>query len=121
MIERELYTKLRADKIHGVVLDFDIITCEELYQLWWKEAVSDSLIADLYGVKKKDVTQKRKQWDLMQYNMIIHDVLTKNEEIDSYLQTREKTATDKVKAIIKEIEGLSDNEKEELIRYLKLK
>lgn len=58
------YEELKARKDSGEVLDISMLNEEILKQLWWDESVPDSIIADLYDVDKKVITDKRYKWGL---------------------------------------------------------
>lgn len=53
--------------------DFKDITEKEL-RILWKEH-SDSIIAELYGVKKEEVTQKRKEFHINPETDRFYDVI----------------------------------------------
>lgn len=54
-----LYDKLNQRKQNGEKLDMQQLSNEGLYQLWWTEECTDVMIADLYDVEKKRVTNLR--------------------------------------------------------------
>ena len=57
-----LYDKLRQRKRRDEQLDMQTMTRETLYQLWWQEECTDSMIAGLYDVPRKKVTNLRHKW-----------------------------------------------------------
>lgn len=59
-----LYDKLKNDKMNGVILDFSQLSEEVIEQLWEVEHIPDSLIADLYSVRKSQVTYRRKKFGI---------------------------------------------------------
>lgn len=68
-----LYDKLNQRKQQGETLDMKHITYETLYQLWWKEECTDGIIAELYGVSKKKVTNLRHKWGVKTPETIINE------------------------------------------------
>ncbi len=76
----QLYNKLSERKNSGEKLVWDEITREELEDLF--EDIPDSMIAELYGVSKADVTKKRKKWNITMNNCIIKKVVEKFPDYD---------------------------------------
>ena len=60
----KLYDELKARKDSGEVLDISMLNKEMLKELWWDENAPDSIIADLFDVDKKVITDKRYKWGL---------------------------------------------------------
>lgn len=60
------YDRLMDEKKNGKIFDFNTITYDELKRLWYNESFCDSGIADLYDVKKSQVTTKRKKMGINQ-------------------------------------------------------
>ena len=60
----KLYDELKARKDSGELLHISMLNEEILEELWWGENVPDSIIADLFGVDKKVITDKRHKWGL---------------------------------------------------------
>ena len=58
------YDELKARKDSGEVLDISMLNEEMLRELWWDENTPDSIIADLFDVDKKVITNKRHKWGL---------------------------------------------------------
>ena len=61
-----LYEELKSRKDNGEVLDISMLNEEMLRELWWDENTPDSIIADLFDVDKKVITDKRYKWGLKQ-------------------------------------------------------
>ena len=59
-----LYNELKSRKDSGEVLDISMLNEEILRELWWDENVPDAIIAELYNVDKKVITDKRYKWGL---------------------------------------------------------
>lgn len=51
--------------------DFDRITKLELYNLWFRDALTDGQIAKLYGTTKSVVKEKRKKYNIKYINSAI--------------------------------------------------
>ena len=62
------YLELKEKKENGEKLDFDLITKKQLERLFYNDNCSDSIIADLYDIDKKDVKKKRYKWDIKFFN-----------------------------------------------------
>ena len=60
------YDELKARKDSGEVLDISMLNEEMLRELWWDENIPDSIIADLFDVDKKVITNKRYKFGLRQ-------------------------------------------------------
>ena len=58
------YLELKEKKENGEKLDFDLINKEQLERLFYNDNCSDSIIADLYDIDKKNVKKKRYKWDI---------------------------------------------------------
>ena len=67
-MKQDLYEELVERKNKGENLEWDNITKEELEELFEKN--SDSMIAQLYGVSKSQVKNKRYKWDIKQINCV---------------------------------------------------
>lgn len=93
-MEQDLYEELVKRKNNGEKLDWNSITREELEELFEKR--SDSIIAELYGINKSQVTAKRKKWNIKLINYTIKNFL--NEDSNKIL-----------------FEGLNQNSKERLL------
>lgn len=68
-MKQELYKNLLEKKNNGEKLDWDLITKEELEELF--EENSDNMIAELYEITKSQVRAKRDKWDIKQYNYLL--------------------------------------------------
>ena len=64
VLMHNLYDELKTRKDNGEILDISILNEEMLKELWWNENVPDSIIADLFDVDKKVITNKRYKWGL---------------------------------------------------------
>ena len=73
-MKKNLYQELVERKNKGKKLEWNDITKEELEELFEKS--SDSMIANLYGVSKSQVTNKRKKWDIKQINYTINKLFS---------------------------------------------
>ena len=73
-MEQDLYNKLIEKKSNGEKLDWNTITRDELETLFEKH--SDNMIAELYGVKKSQVTSKRNKWDIKLINYTLKNFLS---------------------------------------------
>ena len=62
----KLYDELKARKDSGEILDISMLNEEMLRELWWDENTPDSIIADLFDVDKRVITDKRYKWGLRQ-------------------------------------------------------
>ena len=69
------YEELSARKDNGEILKFEDLTSEELRQIYFDEEKTDSIIADLYGVKLSKVTSKRRKYGITIRNSILDDFL----------------------------------------------
>lgn len=58
------YKELEKLKDTGETLDWDLITKEQLENLYINENLPNSYIADLYDVNPNKVTYKRKKWNI---------------------------------------------------------
>ena len=77
MTDRPFYDELKLLKENGEQLNFNEITYDELYTLWWEEKASDKQICDLYGVSNRRVTYKRKRLYITQDEMIAIELIDK--------------------------------------------
>lgn len=118
-----LYQELKRKKQNGVQLSWDNISYDELYTLWGKESTPDSLIAKLYDVDKKEVTKKRYQWGIKQFNVVaqefsnlVMDHMNDKSNFEKIIEEQEYS--DKVKELLDLIESLSRGEKNALISSL---
>lgn len=68
-MERDVpyYEKLLEEKGNGTLFPFDEITREQLTELWVREHLPDSMIADLFGVPKSRVTKRRHAFELKMF------------------------------------------------------
>lgn len=62
-----LYENLKTRKKNGEILDFNVITYDELSQLFVAENISDNEIAELYNIKKSKVKYKRSKMEINTY------------------------------------------------------
>ena len=62
----KLYDELKARKDSGEKLHISMLNEEMLRKLWWDENTPDSIIADLFYVDKKVITNKRYKFGLRQ-------------------------------------------------------
>jgi hypothetical protein len=60
------YDELKERKDSGEILDISMLNEEMLRELWWDENTPDSIIADLFDVDKKVITNKRYKFGLRQ-------------------------------------------------------
>ena len=60
----KLYDGLKARKDNGELLHISMLNEEILEELWQDENVPDSIIASLFDVDKKVITDKRHNWGL---------------------------------------------------------
>ena len=51
--------------------DFEKLTKIELYNLWFRKALTDKQIAKLYGVTKQQVKEKRKKYNIKYLNSAV--------------------------------------------------
>ena len=68
--------KLIITNDKGEKLEWKNITKEQLEELFEKR--SDSVIAELYGVSKSQVTSKRRKWDIKLINYTVKNFLSEN-------------------------------------------
>jgi hypothetical protein len=64
----KLYEKLNKQKLKGIPLNFKDITEDTLKTLFVDEEHSNEEIASLYGIKKLQVTLKRKKFGLTEWD-----------------------------------------------------
>ncbi|MFZ5898010.1 MAG: hypothetical protein ACOYU7_02320 [Bacillota bacterium] len=115
-----LYEELSRRKENGESLDFNTITYDELFQLWGVEAKPDVMIADLYGVDKKLVTDKRHNWGIKQGEVFgqLFFKLASEEMAATREVLFEGEQTDKVKKVLAEVLLLPTPEYNAFIRLL---
>lgn len=51
--------------------DFNKLSKIELYNLWFRDALTDTQIAKMYGVTKQQVKSKRKQYNIKYINSAV--------------------------------------------------
>jgi hypothetical protein len=73
--DKPFYEELKVIKENGEQLNFNEITYDELYTLWWEEKVNDKQIGALYGVSNRSVAYKRKRLNITQDEMISTELL----------------------------------------------
>lgn len=71
----KLYNELCNKKEAGEELDFNKLTHDELYELWYVECVPDSVIAEIYGVSQKQVKKKRYEFGIKQFECAADKIL----------------------------------------------
>ena len=111
-----LYDKLVQRKRNGQVLDMKQVTYETLYQLWWKEECTDDMIADLYAVTKKKITNLRHKWEVKVPETIVKEF---QEKFTGTIPTasdpiRPKGISPDGAALLRKIHNLNDLELESL-------
>lgn len=111
-----LYDKLVQRKRNGQVLDMKQVTYETLYQLWWKEECTDDMIADLYAVTKKKITNLRHKWEVKVPETIVKEF---QEKFTGTVPTasdpiRSKGISPDGAALLRKIHNLNDLELESL-------
>lgn len=80
----EKYQELKKEKGH---LSLDMLTIEDLYQMWSEEYHSDSTIASLFDVKKEDIRRLRYKYDIKMQNIIaMKTTLALEEAFNAYRQ-----------------------------------
>lgn len=72
-MKQDLYEKLVKRKNNGEILNWNLITKNELEELFSK--YSDNAIAELYEVNAYEVKKKRNKWNIKQYNYTIQESL----------------------------------------------
>ncbi len=111
-----LYDKLHQRKQNGEKLDIKKITYETLYQLWWQEDITDEMVAKLYDVRKKKVTNLRHKWGIKTQDAIVNEfqsrflgtIPTEEEDLQS------KAVSPDAANLIRKINDLNDIELESL-------
>lgn len=79
-MEVNLYEELVKRKNNGEKLNFDLITYDEMYNLFRNS--TDGLIAELFGVSKYKVTKKRHDdFGITLIGMVMDDVFAKMNEV----------------------------------------
>ncbi len=96
-------------------MNFDEITYDELKKLWWDETISDGRIAELYGVNHRQVTNKRRDWD----------ITTSGIRVSSFLKcicvdndTEKIVISEEVQNVINLLKNLSDEDSHNFITFL---
>lgn len=111
-----LYEQLKVRKHKGGNLDIRQINYETLYRLWWKEACTDGMIAELYDVQKKKVNNLRHKWGVKLPDTILNEF---RERFDGRIPTVEEDKAlepiSREKAtLLQKIRELNDGELETL-------
>ena len=100
-MKQNLYEELLKQKNEGKKLDWDSITKEELENLF--EEHSDSIIAELYGITKSQVTNKRRKWNIKLYNSTIKKFFSEDTNKDIFINlnknSKERLMTKKIEII----------------------
>jgi len=68
-----LYDKLVQSKRNGDIIDSKELTIDVLYHLWWREDCTDGMIANLFDVTKKKVTNLRHKWEVKMPEAIVKE------------------------------------------------
>ncbi len=92
-MNQNLYEELIKRKNGGEKLDWSSITKEELENLF--EEHSDSMIAELYNITKSQVINKRREWDIKQYNYLLKNFL-KDDKNDILLKNLNQGSKDRL-------------------------
>ena len=92
-MNQNLYEELNKRKNGGEKLDWSSITKEELENLF--EEHSDSMIAELYNITKSQVINKRREWDIKQYNYLLKNFL-KDDKNDILLKNLNQGSKDRL-------------------------
>ncbi|WP_294854002.1 hypothetical protein [uncultured Oscillibacter sp.] len=71
----KLYDELCNKKEAGEELNFNKLTRDKLYELWYVECIPDSAIAELYGVLQKEVKKKRFEFGIKQTECATDNIL----------------------------------------------
>ncbi|WP_436664000.1 hypothetical protein ACOALA_20205 [Alicyclobacillus acidoterrestris] len=111
-----LFDTLSQRKQRGETLDMSAVTYDMLHQLWWIEEIPDVMIADLFGVPKKKVTNLRHKWGIKTPDVIVREFEEKFTG-DIPDQTESGEAPDvsaEAAALIRKINHLNDIELEAL-------
>jgi hypothetical protein len=111
-----LYGQLQGRKHKGEKLDIKRITYETLYKLWWKEECTDGMIAELYDVQKKKVTNLRHKWGVKLPDTILNEFRDRFEgKIPSVEEDKARRAVSREKVVLlQKIHDLNDGELEAL-------
>ena len=64
----EKYEKLKKEKGK---LSLDMLTIEDLYQMWSVENYSDTCIGDLFNVEKEEIRKLRYKYDIKLQNVAL--------------------------------------------------
>ncbi len=119
-----MYELLNKRKEHGEKLEMKLVTYEVLYQLWWVEECPDKMIADLYDVATKKITNLRHTWGIKMTDAIVSEFKAKfTGEIPPAKRNHRTSVSGHVGALIRKVEHLNDIELEslhlELARHFK--
>lgn len=110
-----LYDKLIVRTKNREPLDMRSMTYEELYQLWWKERCTDSMIAALYNVRKTKVTNLRNKWGIKVPETIVKEFDERfPEQIPPFESDLKRSVSEEAIALIQRINDLNDLELESL-------
>lgn len=90
----ELYNKLTRKKEKGIKLNLDDLTPKQLKILFINESKTDRMIAELFDVKRSQISYLRKK----------HGITLRNSIIDEFLHSRSKR-----------VDKLNDQMKEEML------
>jgi hypothetical protein len=122
---RKLYDSLKLKIENGEKLEWNSITSEQLEELFCVEVLTDGIIADLFGVEKRVVTNQRKKWDISdaRYSEKKAFEIYKEEVASALIDSpiswvQDITLYERVESIVKDIQNLSEEEHEILIGYL---
>jgi hypothetical protein len=125
MVMRKLYDSLKLKIENGEKLEWNSITSEQLEELFCVEVLTDGIIADLFGVEKRVVTNQRKKWDISdaRYSEKKAFEIYKEEVASALIDSpiswvQDITLYERVESIVKDIQNLSEEEHEILIGYL---
>ncbi|MBZ4653072.1 MAG: hypothetical protein JG781_410 [Peptococcaceae bacterium] len=106
-----LYQELLERKSRGERLCFDSISYDELFELWYVEAKSDEIIAQLFDVSKRDVFNRRKKEGMLQGEAGVNHLLRKymNElQTIGYSVIDEESIPERVKELLQKLTKLED-------------
>lgn len=98
----KLYDELKARKDSGELLHISMLNEEMLRELWWDENTPDSIIADLFDVDKKVITNKRYKFGLKKQECQARHFAT---ILTEYGDTLRNKSAEKDKSIEKEMDN----------------
>lgn len=81
LLKHNLYDELNEQKENGETLNLSDITFETMRQLWWTEAIPDSMLADLFNIEKNEFTKYRHKLKVKQHLMSAIDLVEKVKKI----------------------------------------